>query len=177
MGFSFSSQIEGDILGVRRALVAVTSRLQDCATSFEKAKITGSRQFEPNRPQSLPNGHSNFPPPRISGPQPLVASSSNYAPGIRSFSVEGERVPIVESKPANLEVVFRILCLNDRVGGVIGKGGSIIRTLQAETGSSISVGPTIAGCEERLITITAMEVFLNFHLFHFLYGLSFVVMN
>lgn len=156
--FSFSSQIEGDILGVKRALVAVTSRLQDCAASFEKTKINGSRQFEPNPIQSLPNGHSNFPPQRISGPPPLVASSSNYAPDIHSFSVEGERVPIVESRPTNLEVVFRILCLNDRVGGVIGKGGSIIKTLEAETGSSINIGPTVAGCDERLIIITAMEV-------------------
>lgn len=150
-------EIEGDILGVKRALVAVTSRLQDCATSFEKAKITGTRQFEANLSQTLPSGHANFTPQRISGPQALAGSSSNYAPGSRSFSVEGEKVSTMESRSTHLDVVFRILCLNDRVGGVIGKGGSIIRTLQTETGSSISVGPAIAGCDERLITITSIE--------------------
>ncbi|GFS32732.1 RNA-binding KH domain-containing protein [Actinidia rufa] len=42
-------------------------------------------------------------------------------------------------------------------GGVIGKGGTIVRALQNETGASISVGGSVADCDERLITITAME--------------------
>ncbi|KAK6135655.1 hypothetical protein DH2020_030592 [Rehmannia glutinosa] len=44
-----------------------------------------------------------------------------------------------------------------RVGGIIGKGGSIVKAIHNKTGASISIGPAVAECDERLITITAME--------------------
>jgi poly(rC)-binding protein 2/3/4 len=71
-------------------------------------------------------------------------------------------------------VVFRILCNNDRVGGVIGKGGNIVTALQNETGATISIGPKVAGCDERLITVTASEVwhYVSFFIFLFKQWLS-----
>nr|KYP61193.1 KH domain-containing protein At4g18375 family [Cajanus cajan] len=55
------------------------------------------------------------------------------------------------------EVTFKILCSNDRVGAIIGKGGSIVKALQNESGATISFGPSVDACEDRLVTITASE--------------------
>ncbi|KAL0721407.1 hypothetical protein Bca4012_036006 [Brassica carinata] len=55
------------------------------------------------------------------------------------------------------DVIFKILCSIENAGGVIGTGGKVIRTLHSESGAFISVGNTIADCEERLITVTAPE--------------------
>lgn len=50
------------------------------------------------------------------------------------------------------------------LGGVIGKGGTIIKALQNETGASITIGATVAECDERLITVAALEVGLSVYL-------------
>ncbi|KAJ4897279.1 RNA-binding KH domain-containing protein [Raphanus sativus] len=62
-----------------------------------------------------------------------------------------------EVEAENQDVVFKILCSTENAGGVIGTGGKVIRTLHSESGALISVGNTIADCEERLITVTASE--------------------
>ncbi|KAL5787831.1 hypothetical protein ACOSP7_004780 [Xanthoceras sorbifolium] len=85
------------------------------------------------------------------------SSSISYASGVHPLSLESDRVHPLETKTQQQEVNFRILCSNDRVGGVIGKGGTIIKALQSETGASIAVGATVAVCDERLITVTASE--------------------
>ncbi|KAF8118447.1 hypothetical protein N665_0005s0205 [Sinapis alba] len=62
-----------------------------------------------------------------------------------------------EVETENQDVVFKILCSTENAGGVIGTGGKVIKTLHIESGAFISVGNTIADCEERLITVTAPE--------------------
>lgn len=84
--------------------------------------------------------------------------SNSYATGVHSLSAEVNRVSSQESKAHQQEINFKIICSNDRVGGIIGKGGNIIKALQSETGATVSVGPSVAKCEDRLITITASEV-------------------
>ncbi|XP_057516929.1 KH domain-containing protein HEN4-like [Amaranthus tricolor] len=51
-------------------------------------------------------------------------------------------------------LTFRLLCPDERVGGVIGKGGAIIRTLQHETGCDIKVLESNSDGEERMIIIS-----------------------
>jgi poly(rC)-binding protein 2/3/4 len=88
----------------------------------------------------------------------LPSSSSTYATGVHSLSTEVNRVSSLEPKAHHQEISFKMICSNDRIGGVIGKGGNIVRALQSETGATINVGPSVAECEDRLITITASEV-------------------
>ena len=107
---------------------------------------------------TLPNLHVEHHVQRSSALATMPSSSSSYASGVHSLSAEVNRVPTVDPKALQLEVSFRILCSNDRVGGVIGKGGSIVRALQSETGANIVIGPAVAECEDRLITVTASEV-------------------
>lgn len=94
---------------------------------------------------------------RCSALSTLPSSSNSYATGVHSLSAEVNRVSSLEPKAHQQEITFKIICSNDRIGGVIGKGGNIIKALQSETGATISVGPSVAECEDRLITITASE--------------------
>lgn len=49
---------------------------------------------------------------------------------------------------------YRILCLDMKAGGVIGKSGSIIKSIRQHTGAWINVHELIAGDEERIIEIS-----------------------
>ncbi|KAK9281134.1 hypothetical protein L1049_004027 [Liquidambar formosana] len=55
------------------------------------------------------------------------------------------------------EVVFKLLCQLDKVGSLIGKGGSIIRSLQNETGASIKIVDAAPDSDERVVLISARE--------------------
>ncbi|XP_008237250.1 PREDICTED: KH domain-containing protein At4g18375-like [Prunus mume] len=149
-------EIEGDIFSVKKALIAVSGRLQDC-TLVDKTRMTGSRPLEAVPYETLPDLHLDHLSQRNSMLNSLPSSSMSYASGVRPSSIEAERIPTLETKMVQQEVTFKILCANDRVGGVIGKGGAIVRALQNETGAAISIGPSVAECDERLITVAASE--------------------
>lgn len=51
-------------------------------------------------------------------------------------------------------VFFRILCPDDKTGGVIGKSGSIIEAIRKDTGACIDVHPLADGDDERIIEIS-----------------------
>ncbi|GAB4827871.1 hypothetical protein Ancab_034755 [Ancistrocladus abbreviatus] len=55
------------------------------------------------------------------------------------------------SKPA--DTVYRILCPSKKIGGVIGKGGGIIKALREETEAKITVSDSVPGSDERVIMI------------------------
>ncbi|KAE8008327.1 hypothetical protein FH972_004848 [Carpinus fangiana] len=149
-------EIEGDVLAVKKALVAISRRLQDC-TSVEKTRIIASKPVEAVTRETLPDFRLDLVTQRNSGLHTMPSSSINYASGVHPVSLEVDRVPSLDTKTLVQEVIFKFLCSNDRVGGVIGKGGAIVRALQNDTGASISVGASIANCDERVITITASE--------------------
>eukprot|EP00252_Welwitschia_mirabilis_P004930 TRINITY_DN15286_c0_g1_i1.p1 TRINITY_DN15286_c0_g1~~TRINITY_DN15286_c0_g1_i1.p1 ORF type:complete len:586 (+),score=75.80 TRINITY_DN15286_c0_g1_i1:327-2084(+) len=75
-----------------------------------------------------------------------VKRSSLYDPG-----------EALASKPAPGETVFRLLCPEDKAGGVIGKSGSIIAQIRKDTGARISIHEAVPRCEERIIVITYLE--------------------
>lgn len=64
-------------------------------------------------------------------------------------------------RPSDGNLTFRILCHDERVGGVIGKGGAIIRILKQETGCDIKVLEAVPGIEDRLIIVSGPAV--SFH--------------
>ncbi|KAK2662868.1 hypothetical protein Ddye_001442 [Dipteronia dyeriana] len=245
-------EIEGDVLAVKKALIAVSRRLQDCPP-VDKTRIIGSRPHEAIPQEAILRSQESFPLEIIRRPleamphdtthKPLEAvsqetlwrpieaylpettrrpieaylpettrrpieaylpettrrpfeafpletlrrpygavsqeilpdlradllsqrnqvlsttpsSAISYASGVHALSLESDRAHPIETRLQQQEVSFRILCSNDKVGGVIGKGGTIIKALQSETGASIAVGATVAECDERLITVTASE--------------------
>ncbi|KAK6913500.1 K Homology domain, type 1 [Dillenia turbinata] len=53
----------------------------------------------------------------------------------------------------NTDTVYRILCPSRKIGGVIGKGGSIVKALREETQAKITVADSVPGSDERVIII------------------------
>ncbi|KAJ6420704.1 hypothetical protein OIU84_028124 [Salix udensis] len=169
-------EIEGDVSAVKKGLVAVSRCLQDCHP-VDKTRVTNIKpdeavsrvslsdvrvEIHPQRSAVLPTIAQNslvLPtiPQHSLGLPTKPKSSIDYASRVHHLSSESDRVVTSDTNIPQQQVVFRILCTNDRTGGVIGKGGNIVRALQNETGAAISVGPTVAECDERLITITASE--------------------
>ncbi|CAK7355270.1 unnamed protein product [Dovyalis caffra] len=159
-------EIEGDVSAVKKGLVAVSRCLQNCQP-VDKIRVTSSKPGEAVSRVSLAEVRVEIPPQHSLGlptiPQHSLGLSTvrnnsiNYASGVHPLSLESHKVGTLDTSIPQQQVVFRILCTNDRVGGVIGKGGNIVKAIQNETGATISIGPTVAECDERLITVTASE--------------------
>lgn len=99
--------------------------------------------------------------PRGPPPMPWFGGSRNERPG---FGAAGFNAPSPRNTGEAAEFSMKILCSAERAGGVIGKGGANVRMLQQETGTSILVDSAAPDIDERVITISAMEVsFLTFN--------------
>lgn len=59
------------------------------------------------------------------------------------------------------ELVFRILCPNDKVERIIGLSSGIIEMLHADVGVDVQVSDPVPGSDECIITITSDEVEKN----------------
>ncbi|KAL8242448.1 hypothetical protein R6Q59_012750 [Mikania micrantha] len=127
-------KIEGDILATKKALVAVTCCLRDRLYA-DKTNMNVGRPHQAVPRETINDRHINV---------PFVSSDVDTSPSI-------------DSRACQQEIVFRMLCSSDRVGSVIGKSGTIVQALQKESGAKISFGSPVSDCDERLITITAME--------------------
>jgi predicted RNA-binding protein YlqC (UPF0109 family) len=56
------------------------------------------------------------------------------------------------------EITFRLLCSNDKVGGIIGKDGIIIQALPCFTGVDIKIVDSVPEEDERVVIISASAV-------------------
>ncbi|KAK6915184.1 K Homology domain, type 1, partial [Dillenia turbinata] len=144
-------QITGNLFAVRKALLSVSSCLQDSpradAANFAAAKPSGAMLHGPGMPtQGDPFSQRGF----ASGHHAIDYHPRGYS------SVPGpENAGSHHGMVLEEDVVFRLLCQIDKVGSLIGKGGSMVRALQNETGASIKVAE--ATPEERVVVISARE--------------------
>ncbi|XP_020582569.1 KH domain-containing protein HEN4-like isoform X2 [Phalaenopsis equestris] len=146
-------QISGSFLAVKKALLAVSSCLQDNiradATTFSTPKpYTGSLQGPiPHAPlDSFPQRGYLVSPHGFDYQHKAYSSNptlDNNLSGLRKLPEE--------------EISFRLLCTNDKVGSVIGKSGAIVRSLQNETGAAIKVIDAVGDSDDRIILISAHE--------------------
>ncbi|XP_059624116.1 KH domain-containing protein HEN4-like isoform X2 [Cornus florida] len=139
-------QIKGDILAVKKALVAVSGCLQD----FQPLTDTSSFGDFPDR-------QTEFPPHRSPSLPQIPGNFTDHSSTDHSLSADTSRIPSPNEESTQQNVVFRLLCSTTAAGGVIGQRGTIIRALQNETGASIKFAPPVAGCEERVVTISGLE--------------------
>lgn len=58
-----------------------------------------------------------------------------------------------QEAPGREDTVYRYLCPLKKIGSIMGKGGEIVKKLRAETQAKISIGETVPGSEERVVTI------------------------
>ncbi|XP_019448426.1 PREDICTED: KH domain-containing protein HEN4-like [Lupinus angustifolius] len=146
-------QITGNFAAVKKALLSVSTCLQESATARVVDHPPNSAAFRPGpgvpHGNGLPSQHEPYPQRGYApGPYALDHHPRGYSfpgpePGHRMFVEE--------------EVVFKLLCQQDKVGSLIGKGGSIVRALQNETGASIQIVDAGPDSEERVVVISARE--------------------
>ncbi|BFG19558.1 hypothetical protein CerSpe_058320 [Prunus speciosa] len=148
-------QITGEVDAVRKALESVSQQLlENLPRDIDSSLPNTSGPSSLSIGQSLPRPEV-YPPPNRSQGAPYsdqlgdVADSHPAAhPLIPKFHGSGRM------KPSQEVLTFRLLCHEERVGGVIGKGGSIIKTLKQETGCEIKVMEGVPDSEDRLIIVS-----------------------
>ncbi|KOM53938.1 hypothetical protein LR48_Vigan09g259700 [Vigna angularis] len=134
-------EIEGRVSSVKKALVAVSQRLQDCPP-VDRTKIKGSNPYEMVQYEAtdalpretltaVPHETIDRLPLRSPALSTLSSYSNSYGTRFHSLPAEVNRVSSLEPKA--------------------------LQALQSETGATISIGPSVDGCEDRIITITASE--------------------
>lgn len=153
-------QITGELLAVRKALHLVSQQLMENPPrdrdSFPTGKPTGPSSHQITLP--LPEVHpaANFPFPAAAGPHHGSDFRPDFRPGLPASIPKFHESVISGQMNASEEVLtFRLLCADEKVGGVIGKGGSIIRNLKHETGCDIKILDAAPGSDDRIIMITA----------------------
>ncbi|CAK9159933.1 unnamed protein product [Ilex paraguariensis] len=130
-------QIMGGMVSVKKALVAVSCRLQD-RTPIESAVVHCGSLCNPCTAYSPSN------------------SVDHSLIGL-SLSADVDRVLTLDKDSGQQEVVFRLLCSTLTVGGLIGKGATIVKSLEKETGASIKIPAAVPGSNERVATIASLE--------------------
>ncbi|KAF5749728.1 KH domain-containing protein [Tripterygium wilfordii] len=156
-------QITGASVAVKKALIALTGCLQHCPL-IDEDRSSLSRPVERtfNENSSDPHAEQLFPQLNSFLP-PLTRNSVGNASNnhLSSANVRKERGQEMEGRQR--EVTFRLLCSNGAAGSIIGKKGSIVRTLQNQTGSSISFAAPMTQSGERVVTISAFENHESLH--------------
>ncbi|RZC28093.1 RNA-binding KH domain-containing protein RCF3 isoform D [Glycine soja] len=143
-------QITGGILAVKKALISVSHCLQDCPPLC-KVPVTSSTPTvsSSDRLSSDPNAELF---PHLNSLLTSMEGLSIYERTTNSNETSNR-----DSKGAEHEVVFRLLCSNNVAGSVIGKRGAIVRALESKTGASIIFAAPLSEHAERIVTISAVE--------------------
>lgn len=172
MDFDHFVQITGDSVAVNKALFAISTIMYKFSP---KEKISLDTTV-PDPPPSIiipsdipiyPNG-SFFP-----GADTIVPPSSSVHPVGSTLIPElnrrgdnGVAWPIYSSLPAvsgyggqsqSEELKVRVLCPTDKIGRVIGKGGSSIKNVRQTSGAHVEVEDPIDDCDESVISVTSTE--------------------
>ncbi|XP_010277539.1 PREDICTED: KH domain-containing protein HEN4-like isoform X2 [Nelumbo nucifera] len=149
-------EVTGDLFAVKKALIAVSRCLQSCPP-IDRTQLVASKPVEAPTRGIFPDPNGELFPQQSSFLPPLSRKTIDYASRGRPLPQDIEKISTPDPKKTQQEVTFRLLCSNEKVGGVIGKGGVIVKALQSETGASISVAASVSESDERVITVSAME--------------------
>ena len=105
-----------------------------------------------------------------------IPDLQGYADAGNTWPIYSSALPAVSGVGASRseELIVRMLCPSDKIGRVIGKGGSTIKSMRQATGARIEVDDSKANHDECLIIITTTEVhYLVF--FHILYKIKLLI--
>ncbi|OMO93244.1 hypothetical protein CCACVL1_06572 [Corchorus capsularis] len=124
-------QIIGEPSVVRKALYHVASRIHDNPSRSQHLLLSSLSNL--NQPGGM---YVNA---------PLIGSYGNYSSRRDDASAT--------------EFSLRLVCPVGNIGGVIGKGGSVIKQIRQESGASIKVDSSAAEGDDCIIFISAKEFF------------------
>lgn len=163
-------QVVGDVSAVKKAVAIISSRLKESQLrdrSHFHGRLHSPDRFLPPDDDFTP--HMNNVPHRSSidgatlGPRSAgMASvrSNSYGSRTSGYGFESVSAPVADqAQPFSFEdIVFRILCPNDKVDTVMGESDGIIEMLQDEIGVDVRVSDPVPGSDEQIIIITSEEV-------------------
>ncbi|CAN6319820.1 unnamed protein product [Urochloa humidicola] len=145
-------QISGDAVVVRKALRQVSSRLHDNPSKSQP--FLASSLTQPYAGSSHLGSSSAAP---VVGITPVIPAFGGY-----KGDVAGDWPSVYQPRrdeSSAKEFVLRLLCAAANVGGVIGKGGGIIKQIRQESGAFIKVDSSNSGSEDDcIITVSAKEI-------------------
>nr|CAB3480306.1 unnamed protein product [Digitaria exilis] len=104
--------------------------------------------------------HSSHPSLSILGSTPHVPELTLAADGHGRLPIYQSVLPIIPTYSApkcSGELEFRVLCPGNKIGLVIGRGGSTIKSIRQESGARIDVDDAKNDREESIITVTSTE--------------------
>ncbi|KAF5749362.1 KH domain-containing protein [Tripterygium wilfordii] len=146
-------QISGQFSAVKKALLLVSSCLQE-----------NHRADAANSGISKPGGvglHGAHLPPQVDPFLQRNCGAGHHAVDYHSRGYYSNHRPenIGSCKPMLIEeeIIFKLLCQPDKIGSLIGTGGSTMRALQSETGASIKIAEAATDSDERVVVISARE--------------------
>ncbi|KAH7443849.1 hypothetical protein KP509_02G052900 [Ceratopteris richardii] len=136
-------QLSGTPALVKEALYAVSTKLFENPVRERSHRPSGMSQGA-----WYPSGglHSFHAPGSVYGGMGQYGRSSSFP--LRSSRSDG---------PLEEEFMVCVLCPNEKIGSVIGKGGSIIRKIREESGAKIRVCDQVGDSDERVIQISSLE--------------------
>ncbi|KAK9740542.1 hypothetical protein RND81_03G043300 [Saponaria officinalis] len=150
-------QIVGVGDAVKKAIKSVSDQIMENANAEHDVTPNLSAPASQSRSQPVSRSESNF-----TRPKPFRGAPSSS--GFREDDDIHPNVPPFFPKfqgnimPGQIDVsdivTFRLLCPDERVGGLIGKGGAIIKTLMHETGCDIKVLEGVYEGEERIVVVS-----------------------
>ncbi|KAK4742629.1 hypothetical protein SAY87_000630 [Trapa incisa] len=154
-------QITGEVDAVRKALQSISQQLIEKAIRY---KETSPSYPNPSNFHSPDNSFSKQESHHVSRhfAAQLEAPFDSRPLGIGNFNVHiSPTIPRFresdlhnQMKPSLETLSFRLLCNSDRVGGIIGKGGTGVNFIQQETGCEIQILETTPETEDRIIVIS-----------------------
>ncbi|URE44899.1 KH domain [Musa troglodytarum] len=158
-------QVTGGVESVKKALHLVAQQLLDNPPREHDLFLSLGFSGPSSDPfASIPRAEG-LPPPNFQYP-PQVPPFSNrshdimdFHPGIGPpFPKFHESGPPLQPQVSPEPITYRLLCSNDKVGSVIGKGGNIVKGLKNDTGCEIKVLETTPESEDRIIVISGLAL-------------------
>ncbi|MCO5556697.1 hypothetical protein L7F22_010248 [Adiantum nelumboides] len=154
-------QIVGDANAAKKALHLISTQLFEnpprdrhpgASRSPSRGAFLAEEMDSPHQLALTSQGSfsSGQPPKNLQLPPPDYGAAA----GGKGGQFHGSRNLLSDEKN---ELVFRILCPREKIGGIIGKGGSIVRSLEDEIGVNINMCGSVAGSEERVVMISSVE--------------------
>uniref|UniRef100_A0A1D1XQW8 KH domain-containing protein At4g18375 n=2 Tax=Anthurium amnicola TaxID=1678845 RepID=A0A1D1XQW8_9ARAE len=175
MSFDNFVSVSGDEEAVKKALFAVSAIMYKFSPKEEISLDTTVQELPPSIiiPSDVPIFHAGgiFPTadaitPTPRSVPPVLGTTTNvpelhgYTDKVGTWSGYPSTFPIVSTyggPSRSEELVVRVLCPSDKIGRVIGKGGSSIKYVRQASGAGVDIDDAKNESEERVITVTSTE--------------------
>jgi poly(rC)-binding protein 3/4 len=161
-GHDVTFQVVGEGNCVKKAVAIISDRLKE---SLHRDR--GPFRGRMNSPEHRISPENEY----LGGVQPMqmhmyeepyrrpgqIRNSTGMEPPGYEFDSNGSKV-IEHPEFQYDDIVFRILCPNDKANSLIGTRDGLIEMLQTDVGVDVRLTDIIAGSDERVVIITSREV-------------------